>query len=307
MPFPATWRLTVLGDGKRYSTLFSDKESEVFDKNSVIFRGGKARLGVIYLWDRVGNTPPETLRDRVGNTPPETLRDRVGNTPPETLTPADLVRDALGLKGAERALDEEGLTSYRTAAGPTTWAELSVTIQSLRYLFERQLEAQDSAYVTHLCDDIPLLVEGMDQRLAEYAAFAREVQRHDKAASAAAQKLAELAGRTLTSPKALAPLCAKIKQLAAKDAATNRKEFEDCVKEILATVGPREEMLRSCRKLAIELRDAAGNAPLAQPELAEKIRGLCQAVLRNRLYVEGDWRGENYAVPPFWLGPRPYE
>ncbi|MBM4040231.1 MAG: hypothetical protein FJ290_17130 [Planctomycetes bacterium] len=283
MPFPATWRLTVLGDGKRYSALFSDKESEIFDRSNVLYRGGKAQLGLIYLYGRVASTPLETV------------------------TPVDLVRDALGLKGAERALDEDGLTSYRTAAGPTTWAELSVTIQSLRYLFERQLEAQDSAYVGHLCDDIPLFVEGMDQRLAEYAGFAREVQRQEKALSATAQKLAELAGRTLTSPKALAPLCARIKQLAAKESSTNRKEFEDCCKEIIAVVGPREEMLRSCRKLAIELRDAAGNAPLAQPELAEKIRGLCQTVLRNRLYVEADWRGESYAVPAFWLGPRPYE
>ncbi len=283
MPFPATWRLTVQDDGKRYSTLFSDKESEVFDKNTVLFRGTKVRLGVIYLWDRLAGTPLDTL------------------------TPADLVRYALGLKGAERALDDDGLSSYRMAAGPTTWAGIAATIQSLRFLFERQLEAQDSAYVTHLCDDLPLFVEGMDQRLAEYAAFAREVQRHEKPPSAAAQELAELAGGTLTSPKALAPLCAKIKQLAAKDAPTNRKEFEDCCKEILAAVGPREEMLKSCRKLTIELRDAAGNAPLTQPEVAEKVRGLCQTVLRNRYYVEGDWRGENYAVPAFWLGPRPYE
>ena len=53
-----------------------------------------------------------------------------------------------------------------------------------------------------------------------------------------------------------------------------------------------------------------GIAPLAQAELlgpAEKIRALCQGVLRNRFYTEADWRGEDYDVPAFWLGPRPYE
>ena len=64
------------------------------------------------------------------------------------------------------------------------------------------------------------------------------------------------------------------------------------------------------RKLAMEVRDAAGNAALAQAELlgpVEKIRALCQSVLRNRFYTEADWRGEDYTVPAFWLGPRPYE
>ena len=69
-------------------------------------------------------------------------------------------------------------------------------------------------------------------------------------------------------------------------------------------------MLRAYRKLAMAARDAAGSGPLAQAGLlgpAERIRTLCQGVLRNRFYTEADWRGEDYRVPAFWLGPRPYE
>jgi len=80
--------------------------------------------------------------------------------------------------------------------------------------------------------------------------------------------------------------------------------------ERFGTEGPREEMLRAYRRLAVEARDAAGFAPLEQAELlgpAEKIRTLCQGVLRNRFFTEADWRGEDYNVPAFWLGPRPYE
>jgi hypothetical protein len=302
MPHAATWRLTVQGDGKRYSTLFCDRESPFFDKKDVIFRksqdfAGDIRLGAIYLYDRVANTPLDAL------------------------TPVDLVRDALGLKGAQRALDEEGLTGYRMAAGPTTWADLSGTIQSLRCLFERQLEVQDSVYAAHLCDDILPLVEGMEQRLGEYERFARDAL-SGKASPAVvkllegltpiSQKLRELGEkqRGLKSPKELLPLCAKIKQLTAKDSSENRKQFEECCKQLFTAVGPREEMLKAYRKLAIELADAAGSAPLTQPELldgAEQIRALCQSVLRNRLYVEADWRGEDYEVPAFWLGPRPFD
>jgi hypothetical protein len=306
-PMPAAWRLAVQGGGRRDSEFFSDKESAFFDGKDVLFPKGKdfvaaGRLGVIYLYGRTAGTPLEAL------------------------APVDLVRDALGLAPAQRAMDEEGLTGYRRAAGATTWAELPVTIEALRYLFERQLEVQDAAYAGHLCDDLLPFVEGMDQRLKEYADFTRELQSLGKPSGQAGPDgpklltgLAAMVGKlndlgevqgTLKSPKDILPLCAKIRQLTAKPSGENRKQFEECCKAIVATVGPREEMLRSYRKLAVDLRDADGSAPLTQPELvaaAEKVRALCQGVLRNRYYVEADWRGEDYDVPAFWLGPRPYE
>jgi hypothetical protein len=69
-------------------------------------------------------------------------------------------------------------------------------------------------------------------------------------------------------------------------------------------------MLRAYRELAMEARDTAGILPPGQAELlglVERIRALSQGVLRNRFYTEADWRGEDYTVPAFWLGPRPYE
>ena len=307
MPCAASWRLTVQGGGQRFSTLFSDKESAFFDEKEVLFRKNKdfaatAQLGVIYLSGRTASTPFDVL------------------------TPVDFARDALGLQAAARTLDDDGVTGYRKAAGPTMWAELSVTIDSLRYLFERQLEIQDSVYARHLIDDLPLFVEGMDQRLKEYADFARASRglsttldsSNPAAASLIAnltadeQKLGDLGKQQLSlkSPQELLPICAKVTQLTATDSGENRNRFEQYRRELLRVVGPREAMLRSYRKLAIDIRDAAGNALLVQAKLvgpAEEIRILCQSVLRNRFYTEADWRGEDYTVPAFWLGPRPYE
>jgi hypothetical protein len=319
MPFAANWRLAVQGGRQRYSAFFSDKQSALFDKKDVLFRKSNGftaavRLGVIYLYGRTAGTPPGTP------------------------TPVDLLRDALGLKVARQVLDEDGLTGYRRAAGPTTWAEFSVTIESLRYLFERQLEVQDRVYARHLCDDLPAFVEGMDQRLKEYADFSWQLQalcgKSDKPSPAGKKLLDDLAvvvrklekhderQRRLRSAKELLPLCTKIQQLTAKESGENRKQFEQCCRDLLRAVGPREEMLKAYRGLAVEARDAAGpgtirrmvaqdgRAPLEHPELlgfAEKIRAICQGVLRNRFYTEGDWRGEDYDVPAFWLGPRPYE
>jgi dipeptidyl aminopeptidase/acylaminoacyl peptidase len=301
MPVPAAWRLTAQGDARRYSAFFTDKESPFFDKKDAIFHRGKdfasaVRLGVIYLYGRTAGTPPEAL------------------------TPADLVQDALGPTAARGALDEEGLTGYRRAAGPTTWADVSATLESLAFLFERRLEVQDGAYAGHLSDDLPLFVEGLDRRLKEYAEFAREVQAlagtpegtRLQGLTAPLATLSEFGGKLggLPGPKDVASLSAAIKQLTAQESGENRKRFEECRKGILAVAGPREEMLRAYRAGAAALRDAAGSAFLAPPEtlgVAEKMRALCQGVLRNRFYTEADWRGEAYDVPAFWLGPRPYE
>lgn len=301
MPCAAAWRLAVQGDRRCCSAFFSDKESALFDgKNAVLRKGADLpvapRLGVIYLYGRTAKTPLDAL------------------------APTDLVRDALGIGRAELAFDEAGLTGYRKAARPTTWADLSGTVESLRYLFERQLETQDAAYARRLCDDLPPFVEGMDQRLKEYAAFARELQALTTTSAAqvredlapVVEKLRELGQRQreLKSSAGLPPLCTKIVQLTAKESVDNQKQFGECCKAILQIAGPREELLRACRKAAVEARDAAGIAPLTQAELvapAEKIRALCQSVLRNRFYVEADWRGEDYNVPAFWLGPRPYQ
>jgi hypothetical protein len=307
MPCAATWRLAVQGGRQRSSALFTDKESARFDKKDVLFTKGSdftdaVRLGLIYLYGRTAGTPPETL------------------------TPVDLLRDALGLKAAQHALDDDGLIDYRRAAGPTTWAEPAVTIESLRFLFERQVEVQDAVYVRHLCDDLLPFVEGMDQRLNEYADFARTIetlcQTSNRPSPAAAkildelttavQKLRQLGARQrgLRSSKELPSLCTQIKKLTDAESSENRKQCERCSRELLQIIAPREEMLRAYRKLAVAVRDTAGSAPLAHAELlglAEKTRALCQGVLRNRFYVEADWRGEDYQVPAFWLGRRPFQ
>jgi Tol biopolymer transport system component len=275
MPFPAMWRLAAIGDARRASAFFTDRESPYFDKKDAIFPRGKdfaVRLGMIYLYDRTAGTPPETI------------------------TPADLMRDAHGPLSARQALDEEGLTGYRRASGPTTWADITVTLEALAYLFERKLEVQDAAHASHLCDDLPLFVEGLDQRLKEYDDFDRKVQD----SGAAPQKtLAELAEkqRGLPASADIPALSDAIKQLTARESGNNKRKFEECRKAILAVSGPREELLKAYRQRVVALRDSGD----------DRLRALCQEVLRNRFYIEADWRGEPFGAPAYWLGPRPYE
>ena len=307
MPFGATWRLAVDGGGKRYARMFSEQPSSCYDGTQVSLAKSEAvppdvDLGLIYLYDRTAQTPSETL------------------------TPTDIVRDAVGLRAGEALLDTEGLTAYRTAAARTTWADVGGTIDSIRYLFDRGLAAREHVYVGHLCADVQPFIAGMDERLDEYAAFTDKVAQRCAAARkrrAAGQKLLAAAdemvrelrrvqqGRAGMRPAAeVAAPCAKMKQLVRGESAQDRQEFERLRGEILSIVGPREETLRTCRSLVKALRDSAGAGCLGEPEsleLAESIRQLARQVLRNRYYVEDDWRGERYEVPPYWLGPRPFE
>ena len=303
MPFPAMWRLAVRGSQTPYSTMFCETESPWFDTKKAFLKKGEpfaeeVELGVIYLYDR---------------------RER---TPPETLTPTDIVQDALGIKATARVLDTEGLTTYRTATGWTTWADLSCTLQSLRHVFSRGLEVQEKVFVEHLCDDVQPFLEGMDQRLAEYETFASRIEElcAGAAGGSAAGRLVESVRQTwgelhlllqqrqgLKKPAEAAEFCEKIKSLAQAKSEESQAESNAAREGIVTVAGERQEMLRSCRALVKEIRDQAGAACLRQPEvrgLADKIRELCREVLRMRYIVEDDWRGEAHEVPPFWLGPR---
>ena len=54
-------------------------------------------------------------------------------------------------------------------------------------------------------------------------------------------------------------------------------------------------MLKEYREFAKTIRDNAGLAIIERPEAkdaAQQVRELTQKVLRNRYYLEDDWRGE---------------
>ena len=80
--------------------------------------------------------------------------------------------------------------------------------------------------------------------------------------------------------------------------------------ELLADIGPREELPRQYRTIAKRVRGMAARLCVTHPERfapAERLRALCGGVLTNRFLAEADWRGEDYEKPLFWLGPRPYQ
>jgi hypothetical protein len=259
------------------------------------------------------------------------LYGRSPATPLDRLTPEDLARDGMGLDSFARTIDMAGLQSYRTATRPTTWADVFDTLESIRVLYDRGVEVKEKAFVEHLCDDVPALLEGMDGRLDEFVAFARQVRELAETwqkgrpqaqaffagikpaldnLDAACKKRDKLpaaadAARSALAIKKLTPQEMKDQ----KDQSRKTREFSELCSKVHQAAQARADLIRALRSAAKQLRDRAGIACAEHVELrgpAAELRQLAQGVLRNRYYFEGDWRGEPHRVAPYWLGPRPY-
>jgi hypothetical protein len=308
MPGPGTWRLAVRAEGRVYSDMFTDKESRRLDGKRLFLTeqeefAGLVERALVYLYGRSSGTPLDQW------------------------TPVDLALDGMGVESFVRALDIDGLQSYRTAPRPTTWASIFDSLDSIRVLYERGVEKKEEAFVAHLCDDMPAFLEGMDGRLDAFATFARQAAELGKNCEKAApqaqaffagikpaldrlEDACKKGGKMAAATEALA--CAvQIKDLTAKDMKEDdkKKKFAELLEKISKAARGRADLIRDLRSAARELRDRTGMACVEHPELrdpAAKLRQLAQGVLRNRYDFEADWRGEPHRVAPYWLGSRPY-
>jgi hypothetical protein len=309
MPVPGAWRLAVRVDGRIYSETFGDGQSPRLDGKRLFLTereefSGLVDLALVYLYGRSSGTPLERL------------------------TPTDVGLDAMGMEAFFKAFDLDGLQSYRTAPRPTTWADVFASLESLRHLYDRGVEKEEKAFAEHLCDDVPALFAGMDSRLDEFAALAREItelagrsEKETPEAQALVAALKPTLGRLEAAcqrrskliPTADAIACAgQIKELTPKELKSpseKRKKFLELSGKLAQAASGRADLIRVLRALTRELRDLAGASCFEHPGLrdtAARLRQLAQDVLRNRYYFEADWRGEPHRVAPYWLGGRPY-
>jgi hypothetical protein len=104
-------------------------------------------------------------------------------------------------------------------------------------------------------------------------------------------------------------LATQIQGLAFRDLPDKKERFLDLWQRLSREARARAEIIRAFRGAVRELASAAGMCCAEHPEFrreASRLRNLAQGVLRNRYYVERDWRGELQREPPDWLGPPPY-
>jgi hypothetical protein len=304
MPGPSAWRLAVRAGGGDYSETFDEKPSRRLDGTRLFLTEQEQLVGVVEL----------ALVYLYGGSP---------GTPPDQLSPVDLALHGMGIESFLRVMDIEGLQTYRTAPRETAWADIFATLESIRYLYDNEVEKEEQAFVGHLCDDVPALLEGMDGRLGEFAAFARQVAQIAKGPEAAKasvlgaaikpalDKLQDACKRRdrLAAAAEAAGCAAEIKTLAPTDRPDKKKRFSEQWQRLSRSARGRADLIRAFRVAARELSSAAAISCAEHPELrlvAARLRQMVQGVLRNRYYFEGDWRGELQREPPNWLAPPPY-
>lgn len=298
-PFLAQWRIATAGEGKRDSRLWDEEALGKLSQSYLSIEqdfSGIPELSLIYLYGRSWNTPLDII------------------------IPMDILQDALGIDAMKDVLDMEGLRGYRTAEKPVP-LHILLTSQGQRLWPEdypgwpetldftpffsliKRLHMVDRKGVkstaAHLCGDILNSLKGLDDRIEEYEGFLNNMEQSAGLLGMEkdAQNLRrELASLSITKIEKVSDSIQAIIKLSGTDEwlwdIDQLSEFQRISGLALLE---RQTVLSKYRGFAKKLRDTAGVNITKNPETKrkfEKIRGLVQNILRERYYLEGDWRGE---------------
>jgi hypothetical protein len=274
--FPAQWRLAAQGERQNFaimSTLATPTRESGIDLQDSAGLTMRPSHAIIYLYGRSQNTP----------------LDRT--------TPMDVLRDALGIEATAALLDIEGVRTYRHAETWVAYKDPRVALEILSWIRRRERPGAQQK-IDDVCGDILTSLQGLDMRLAEYEAFAAELQRIPGRGPAGpfrafvdrglAQLRAQLSGRSLT-PRATVAARAQTFRSSRSGSLHGLKQVTE------AALSERLHALSAHREFARSVRDAAGLAIgqlLEARDVCGHARELSGQVLRKRCYLEGDWRGE---------------
>jgi len=304
-PFSAQWRAAVAGDGRYYSRMWGEDALSDIRTNYLPLEGEFPRapeLSVVYAYGRSWNTPLEIL------------------------TPGDILQDTLGIDRLKDVLDIEGLRAYRTAEQPVPlhvfltsqdqrlWPENSPGWpESLDFspiyqllvrirMFERKGVEETAA---HLLKDILNSLRGLDNRIKEYERFLASMESFCETNGEQTQEIVkdikELEKRIADLPISDLDILSESIEAFKKSSGTGEELWDssefDRFREISGTaLSERKAILAEYRDFVKKVRNDAGIAITKKPEskdISEELRRLTQNILRNRYYLEGDWRGEN--------------
>ena len=303
-PFLAQWRLAVAGDGKYYSRMWDEEDLSKSTKPHLPVEWEfpeRPELSVIYLYGRSWNTPLDTV------------------------TPVDILQDTLGTGKLGYILDIDGLRAYRTA-------KETVPLHALLTSQENRLWPEDNpgwpevldfspfhslfvrirmvnrngveSTVTHLCEDILNSLIGLDERIEEYENFLADLEGLyiGQAASTFGMEESikdlrdELADLSITRIRTVSDSIEAVRRcMGTGEELWDRSEFSRFWKASGTALSERQEILKRYRNFVKGLRNKAGIVITEDPgakDTSEEVRRLAQNILRERYYLEGDWRGE---------------
>jgi hypothetical protein len=297
-PFPAQWRMAIAGEEGYYSRMWDEEALSKLSESYLPIEydfSDAPEISLVYLYGRDWNTPLDVV------------------------TPMDILQDALGVDRLKYALDIEGLRSYRTAEEPVPLHTL-LTSQGQRLWPEdypgwpetldftpffsliKRLHMVDRKGVkstaANLCGDILNSFKGLDDRIEEYGKFLTDIEQPVSLLGMEKdlQDLRrELDKMPITKISKVSDSIQDIVKLSGTDEwlwDIDEYEFKP-ISEL--ALQERQAALSKYRNFAKKVRNTAGVNIMKNPETkdtSEKTRKLVQNVLRERYYLEGDWRGE---------------
>jgi Tol biopolymer transport system component len=303
-PFLAQWRVAVAGNGRYYSRMWDEEDLSKSTKPHLPVEcefPKRPELSVMYLYGRSWNTPLDTI------------------------TPMDILQDTLGTGKLRYTLDIDGLRAYRTA-------KEAVPLYVLLTSQENRLWPEDNpgwpevldfspfypllvrirmvnrngveSTVTHLCEDILNSLKGLDDRIGEYGNFLIDLEGIYAGQGASPFGIEEnikelrdeLANLPITRIRTVSDSIEAIRRCTGTgEELWDRSEFYRFWRASGTALSERQEILRRYRDFVKGLRNRAGIAITEDPgakDASEEIRRLAHNILRERYYLEGDWRGE---------------
>jgi len=172
--------------------------------------------------------------------------------------------------------------------------------------------------VTHLCEDILNSLKGLDNRIEEYEKFLVrlknlcEANKKDRETgkvpyyitflSVIEESIEDLrrniADMPITEIRVISDSIEAVKNCSGTgEELWDRGEFYSFREISESALSERQEILTKYRNFVKEIRNKAGvmitaTGELESRDIYEEIRRLTQNLLRERYYLEGDWRGE---------------
>jgi len=280
-PFAAQWRLATRGRNAGFAmmrTVDSPTDTEALPVEEAGEGTAAPSQALIYAYGRSQNTP----------------LDRV--------MPVDILYDALGIDGASRLLDIEGIRTYRHAEEWVPYKDPRVALKVISWIRRRDRPATQQK-IDDVCHDILLSLQGLDSRAGEYERLVGELERlsGQGARSSAANAFLASLGRqvaalreTLRERRPVMPLGEVAAKVEDFRSSTDRA-YTPFSSRVTAALSERLAALAACRAFAKTVRDEAGLTLSRLPEareICERVRELAGQTLRKRCYLEADWLGE---------------
>ena len=291
----AQWRLAGTSGGRPYSLMWNPAEA-------LSVPGAAPETCLAYCWGRVARTPLEVR------------------------TCEDMLNDAFGTRDAAVRLDTLGIRGWRSSREPVAMQEIFMhphgwdpslvhtapgdlgILEAMMGITRKDTEPSKSV-VRHYGQDVTRLLTGLDDRVAEYKKFLAEVGkqcasddvRGDAFLTGVAEQLKTVnsgpAGRAVDGIEDVQTALDALVNTAfdGRSHIYGAKQYKEFSALTRAALEERLAVIDAARRFAQRVRDDAGLYIVAHPDApasCEKVRATARDILRDRYYLERDWRGE---------------